>query len=365
MDIESSRLSDSELLAKFKRCSPKTGERLVLFAELKKRNLLAAFNGENPLLFKGTAPLGGTESIFVLVGAAIICTICIQFKATPWLVFLVFTLILICLLDGLNVIVYRSIFIYPNGISVATCLCSDKLQLKKKTIQFSEQGLYLNSYYEKPLIHRFITPEQALFILRPIPSVTPVLRCFLPFKTINQLLNQLIVFFESIGQNVFIESSSREIPLSEAQPSTDLKAFCLRQGNAINHADFTNADINWLRLIAMACGKNIPKEIQSHPLAVMPGWLEPGERLIICLNTWIGFRKKGYMFFTSHRAVWTNLSGDYIDGTPCNINLLLRPKTYDSAWWITFNNNSTLQTATSPYPIPAILVFLQNGGYEK
>lgn len=195
MDVENCPLSDADILTKFKRCSSKTGERLVLYPELKKRELLADLNDETRLLFRGTVPMGEPyERLGVIIGCLIVGTVCMQFERNFLLVLIVFLMALLPLLNMLNIILYRVTLIYPDRISIATCLCLDKIQLKTKTIKFGGHGLYINAYAYAPFL---MSPRAGCIFFRAVPDVTPLLRCTLTLQTINNLLNKLKFFLRT------------------------------------------------------------------------------------------------------------------------------------------------------------------------
>lgn len=354
-------MRDSDILEKFRKSSLASGERLVLYAELKKRGLLAALNDENPLLFRGTAPMGETgETAGVIVGCLAIGMICMQFERSFLLALIAYLMILLPFLNMLNLFLYRVTLIYPDRITIATCLCFDTSQLKSKTIKFGGHGLYINAFAHAPFIHPLIFPHKACLYFRAVPDVEPLLQCTLTVKMVNNLLNQLSTFFKGIGQDVFMASASPGIHFDESRPSTDLEAFCLKLAEDPDRPVSTADDPNWLRLIAEASGRPIAEDLKSRPLSAPPEWLEPGERLVLCLNGFlVGFRKKGYLCFTTDRIVRTTLSGEYFDGVAYDdqaLKLIADP----NSWRVDYNANITGQKMDRPYPIFAVADFFKN-----
>lgn len=203
------------------------------------------------------------------------------------------------------------------------------------------------------------------FYLRPVPNILPRLRCDLYLKEAIKLLPQLQIFFEAIEQSVFIESNSPEIPLLSIASQTDLKTFCQRLTGFVDKP-VSRADINWLRLIATVCNKDIPEGIKNNPLSAPPKWLMPEEHLVMYRRAPLGgFLNIGYLWLTNYRIVWATLSGEYVNGTTYNSELL-KPAPYKMTkglvWLIQFEGKMASPTAASPYPIPSIFTYFTNKG---
>ncbi len=374
--VDYTQLSDNELLARFKRSSLKSGERLLIYPEIKNRKLLTHLKGKNHLLFRGTAPSGcpaWPEGMLFLVGCLGLGLILVSQPVTQLSAWILVAVVILPMLNLFHLILYRVLWVYPERISTATCLFSDIFPLKTRSVYFDQSGIYINAHtynnIDKTMTNSLGLQSGFLYIWQ-VPKTNNAIKCVLAHKILLELLAQITYFADRKGLNLLIDhnfetiSRALVLPVDHQKALVDLRIFCKNLQHNLTTINSSSDDANWLRLIAVLGGGSKTPTLQNLPWPAIP-WLKPDEQLVLILTVFNRFLKKACLCFSSRRLVLTTLKGEFIKESPYND---CKTATFDHKlfgnWVVYFKDTHFPVKYSRPYPISRIVSYFAQGGLD-